>query len=153
MAERCDPPVYQGPMCCGPSCPASHSAWVWPSGNFHRVRPLALAIGSRSGEAVHSCHVTGAFCWIATLGITGTELDTLKARMMFTVTSLEAQVSALNAQIATLSARLPTSSSAEAFSFPGYLLSFSLVQKMPVRSAALTHLASPPALMPKPIMH
>jgi hypothetical protein len=39
---------------------------------------------------------------LTSLGITGTELDTLKARMMFTVTSLEAQVSALNAQIATL---------------------------------------------------
>ncbi len=34
---------------------------------------------------------------LTTLGITGTELDTLKARMMFTVTSLEAQASALNA--------------------------------------------------------
>jgi hypothetical protein len=49
--------------------------------------------------------VTGALCRIATLSITGTELDTLKARMMFTVTSLEAQVSALNAQIATLTAQ------------------------------------------------
>ena len=68
-------------------------------------RRLLEAIGSRSGEAVHSCRVTGAFCRIATLGITGTELDTLKARMMFTVTSLEAQVSALNAQIATFTAQ------------------------------------------------
>ena len=42
---------------------------------------------------------------LTSLGITGTELDTLKARMMFTVTSLEAQVSALNAQIATLTAQ------------------------------------------------
>ncbi|WP_395664103.1 hypothetical protein [Aestuariivirga sp.] len=49
--------------------------------------------------------MTGAFCRITTLGITGTELDTLKARMMFTVTSLEAQVSALKAQIATLTAQ------------------------------------------------
>ena len=39
------------------------------------------------------------------LGVTGTELDTLKARMMFTVTSLEAQVNALDAQIATLTAQ------------------------------------------------
>ena len=68
-------------------------------------RRLLEAIGSRSGEAVLSCHVTGAFCRITTLGITGTELDTLKARMMFTVTSLEAQVSALNAQIVTLTAQ------------------------------------------------
>ncbi len=68
-------------------------------------RRLLEAIGSRSGEAVHSCHVTGAFCRITTLGITGTELDTLKARMMFTFTSLEAQVGALNAQIATLTAQ------------------------------------------------
>jgi hypothetical protein len=42
---------------------------------------------------------------LTTLGITGTELDTLKARMMFTVTSLEAQVNALDAQIATLTAQ------------------------------------------------
>ncbi len=42
---------------------------------------------------------------LTSLGITGTELDTLKARMMFTVTSLEAQVGALNAQIATLTAQ------------------------------------------------
>ena len=42
---------------------------------------------------------------LTSLGITGTELDTLKARMMFTVTSLEAQASALNAQIATLTAQ------------------------------------------------
>ena len=42
---------------------------------------------------------------LTSLGITGTELDTLKARMMFTVTSLEAQVSALNAQIVTLTAQ------------------------------------------------
>ena len=68
-------------------------------------RRLLEAIGSRSGEAVYSCHVTGAFCRITSLGINGTELDTLKARMMFTVTSLEAQASALNAQIATLTAQ------------------------------------------------
>ena len=42
---------------------------------------------------------------LTSLGITGTELDTLKARMMFTVTSLEAQVNALDAQIATLTAQ------------------------------------------------
>ncbi len=42
---------------------------------------------------------------LTSLGITGTELDTLKARMMFTVTSIEAQASALNAQIATLTAQ------------------------------------------------
>jgi len=39
------------------------------------------------------------------LGVTGAELDTLKARMMFSVTSLEAQVSALDTQIATLTAQ------------------------------------------------
>ena len=39
------------------------------------------------------------------LGVTGAELDTLKARMMFTVTSLQAQVNALDAQIATLTAQ------------------------------------------------
>ena len=42
---------------------------------------------------------------LTSLGITGTELDTLKARMMFSVTSLEAQVNALDAQIATLTAQ------------------------------------------------
>jgi len=42
------------------------------------------------------------------LGVTGAELDTLKARMMFSVTSLEAQVSALDAQIATLTAQRDT---------------------------------------------
>jgi len=31
---------------------------------------------------------------LTSLGITGTELDTLKASMVFTITSLEAQVSA-----------------------------------------------------------
>lgn len=36
------------------------------------------------------------------LGVTGTELETLRARLMFSVTSLEAQVTALDAQIATL---------------------------------------------------
>ena len=36
------------------------------------------------------------------LGVTRAELNTLKAGMMFPVTSLEAQVSALDAQIATL---------------------------------------------------
>ena len=39
------------------------------------------------------------------LGVTGAELDTLKSRMMFSVTSLEAQVMALDAQIATLTAQ------------------------------------------------
>ena len=39
------------------------------------------------------------------LGVTETELDTLKARMLFSVTSLQAQVNALDAQIATLTAQ------------------------------------------------
>ncbi len=39
------------------------------------------------------------------LGVTGPELETLRARLMFSVTSLEAQVSALDAQIATLTAQ------------------------------------------------
>jgi hypothetical protein len=39
------------------------------------------------------------------LGVTGLELETLRARLMFSVTSLEAQVSALDAQIATLTAQ------------------------------------------------
>ena len=39
------------------------------------------------------------------LGVTGPELETLQARLMFSVTSLEAQVSALDAQIATLTAQ------------------------------------------------
>lgn len=39
------------------------------------------------------------------LGITEPELETLKSRMMFSVTSLDAQVNALNAQIATLTAQ------------------------------------------------
>ena len=42
---------------------------------------------------------------LTSLGITGTELDTLKASMVFTITSLEAQVSALNPQIVTLTAQ------------------------------------------------
>ena len=42
---------------------------------------------------------------LAKLGITEVELETLKARMMFSVTSLEAQVNALDAQIATLTAQ------------------------------------------------
>lgn len=39
------------------------------------------------------------------LGVTAEELETLKWRMMFSVTSLEAQVNALDAQIATLTAQ------------------------------------------------
>ena len=39
------------------------------------------------------------------LGVTAEELETLQARMMFSVTSLEAQVMALDAQIATLTAQ------------------------------------------------
>lgn len=39
------------------------------------------------------------------LGVTAPELDTLKARMLFSVTSLEAQVNALDAQIATLTSQ------------------------------------------------
>jgi hypothetical protein len=39
---------------------------------------------------------------ITALGVTEAELDTLRARMLFSVTSLEAQVNALDAQIATL---------------------------------------------------
>jgi uncharacterized small protein (DUF1192 family) len=39
------------------------------------------------------------------LGVTAPELETLRARLMFSVTSLEAQVSALDAQIATLTAQ------------------------------------------------
>lgn len=39
------------------------------------------------------------------LGVTEAELDTLRARMLFSVTSLEAQVNALDAQIATLTAQ------------------------------------------------
>jgi hypothetical protein len=39
------------------------------------------------------------------LGVTGPELETLRARLMFSVTSLEAQVNALGAQIATLTAQ------------------------------------------------
>jgi uncharacterized small protein (DUF1192 family) len=42
---------------------------------------------------------------LTNLGVTEPELETLKARMMFSVTSLEAQVDALNAQIATLAAQ------------------------------------------------
>jgi uncharacterized small protein (DUF1192 family) len=42
---------------------------------------------------------------LTNLGVTEPELETLKARMMFSVTSLEAQVDALNAQIATLTAQ------------------------------------------------
>ena len=42
---------------------------------------------------------------MTTLGVTVAELDTLKARMMFSVTSLEAQVMALDTQIATLTAQ------------------------------------------------
>lgn len=39
------------------------------------------------------------------LGITEAELETLKDRLMFSVTSLEAQTNALDAQIATLTAQ------------------------------------------------
>lgn len=39
------------------------------------------------------------------LGVTGAELETLRARLMFSVTSLEAQAGALDAQIATLTAQ------------------------------------------------
>jgi len=39
------------------------------------------------------------------LGVTAEELETLQARMMFSVTSLEAQVMALDAQISTLTAQ------------------------------------------------
>lgn len=39
---------------------------------------------------------------LTTLGITEAELETLKARMMFSVTNLEAHVNALNSQINTL---------------------------------------------------
>jgi outer membrane murein-binding lipoprotein Lpp len=42
---------------------------------------------------------------MAELGVTGTELETLRARLMFSVTSLQAQVNALDAQIATLTAQ------------------------------------------------
>jgi hypothetical protein len=42
------------------------------------------------------------------LGVTEPELDTLRARMLFSVTSLEAQVNALDAQIATLTAQRDT---------------------------------------------
>ena len=42
---------------------------------------------------------------LTNLGVTEPELETLKARMMFSVTSLEAQVNALDAQIATLTAQ------------------------------------------------
>lgn len=42
---------------------------------------------------------------MTTLGVTVAELETLKARMMSSVTSLEDQVMALDAQIATLTAQ------------------------------------------------
>ena len=42
---------------------------------------------------------------LTNLGVTEPESETLKARMMFSVTSLEAQVNALDAQIATLTAQ------------------------------------------------
>jgi uncharacterized protein YlxW (UPF0749 family) len=42
---------------------------------------------------------------MTTLGVTAPELETLKARLMFSVTSLQAQVNALDAQIATLTAQ------------------------------------------------
>jgi uncharacterized small protein (DUF1192 family) len=42
---------------------------------------------------------------LTNLGVTEPEFETPKARMMFSVTSLEAQVDALNAQIATLAAQ------------------------------------------------
>jgi hypothetical protein len=42
---------------------------------------------------------------LTNLGVTEPELETLKARMMFSVTSLEAQVDALKAQIVTLTAQ------------------------------------------------
>jgi uncharacterized small protein (DUF1192 family) len=39
------------------------------------------------------------------LGVTPNELETLKARMLFSVSSHEAQIAALNAQIDTLTAQ------------------------------------------------
>lgn len=39
------------------------------------------------------------------LGVTGAELETLRTRLMFSVISLEAQVTALDAQIATLTSQ------------------------------------------------
>lgn len=39
---------------------------------------------------------------MASLGVTEPELEILKSRMMFSVTSLEAQITALDAQISTL---------------------------------------------------
>ena len=45
---------------------------------------------------------------MTTLGVTVAELETLKARMMFSVTSIEVQVNALDAQIATLTAQRDT---------------------------------------------